>query len=587
MKNNFYSILCTVRNFIDDSSHEVEKRLFESIVKKLGFKYNNYNLENFKSEDFNSKILSYDYNIIPKALQIYYQENHIFENRSSITKPKFNTNSDNLIIGIQTEQNEPLLSQTLQLLAEHVYKILLNDTAKVSFRIILILPALPLAGTDLLEKMLKPYCITGQLVISDWNGKTVHRKSFEKEFQIYMQESNLLAPKIKIEQKMIRKVGHFRRPTKSQSSQYKCHRYFYEGNECVKELKEFIRNTVKQFEYESIMFFCPESKWLKESIEFAKNDLEIYDKIVIDTIDFEKKLDINKLKNNFKKCLFLFDLIDTGESYRNCIAVINKSNSGLVYEVMTVLITENESNTNLRSQIKDFILEVKQKSYDNPQICPLCKLGLEHDSKNEETYHLLSSFNFWALAEEAKFENENEFPSYIREPMKSVPIFSSMLTRNKAYLAYKTQLLLSQKGFKQLKNYIYISPDETGAKAYAKSLNSLYGIYTIVIPRADLEKLNSIETIDLNFLNTNFKDKNWYKEIERRDDDYIIFDEFTVSGATFKDITKLLHILYKTVVAYLPLIKFTEKDNINEIPLLSLYSFDIFISKPKLKPNLK
>src|SRR4051812_49198112 len=87
MKNNFYSILYTARNFIDDSNHEVEKKLFESCVKKLGFKYNNYSLENFKSQDVNSRTLTSDYNIIPKSLYEYYDANHIFEKKNLKTKP--------------------------------------------------------------------------------------------------------------------------------------------------------------------------------------------------------------------------------------------------------------------------------------------------------------------------------------------------------------------------------------------------------------------------------------------------------------------------------------------------------------------
>jgi orotate phosphoribosyltransferase-like protein len=588
MNKSVYTLLFDNRIGLEKSDIDLEDDLINAVLNSLKIKKKTSSGASHVVH-YTTKELLYNPNLLES------QTNNFLKKKGLLTtqkgKSSITDKNATIVIRINHSSNEPHRNTSVIGMCNLIHDIVKATENSIQHQFILVMNVLPSNGLRDLEELVSKYCKTERVLFFDREGRGLDGcRDMINVFNDHHKKTKYLSVKKNISTKLIRRVGHFLRAAEDGSTNYKCHKYFYEGQECIGDVEFFLKSLIRANGYRNVVYYCPESKWLKMAISGAI-DTHLKDQN-IKKVDIESNID--ELMNISDKTLLVFDLIDTGHTYNLIIQKIKELNAKLKFDTVSMLITNDSKNSSIKRELLYHLVDVMQHPYEGQQEnCPYCKLGILHDDKdlkNEVDNTYISTFNFWALAHDAGFGKEKHYPKLKRDPLKYVPDFKKMLIDNGAFLAYKTKALLTKKKIATLSDYIFLSTNEAGALSYAKTLQRMYNIHSIHISRKDIDRISLIlkRSNAREKIKEQFVDAKWYEELTRAvAKKIIVFDEFCVSKTTFETLNQMLEFSGKEVVCFLPLVNFSSEREIDGKKVLSLYSIDLLLSKPKIKLKQK
>ena len=411
--------------------------------------------------------------------------------------------------------------------------------------------------------------------------------------------------------KLIRRIGHFRRPLKGQHSA--CNQFFYDGQYCIDEIKNLLFSKVLQLQRENafntniIVYHCPESPWLADAI--YKTDAKLRRTKVAYGLDYSRKHDLEDLvrssKTNTKKVniLFVVALMDTGHTLVDKFTSLKELFPNARVTPLSILNAGQTTDLETKKKVRevhtdrygfvrvDFFLPVEQRSYPvYDDSCPMCKYDLlpKETSSNDVMDHL-TSYEMWLMCDGAGYKKEDFPPSGKRKLMKIMPDSIQLMRDNAAWLASKFDKLLSSQGLNRSSELIFLHPDETSNKLelkrrrakklklldtpsgyFAESLRLLRRYQCFSVPREIIRKILE-EKIKVTDIPDKYPD--FFKNLERLPEDIIIFDEVNVKGGTLLAIRDILKVAKKRPLAYLPILNLAPSKDLG-VPVFSLYEFN-------------
>ena len=407
--------------------------------------------------------------------------------------------------------------------------------------------------------------------------------------------------------KLIRRVGHFKRPINGQHAL--CNQFFYDGQYCIDEIKGLIFNKVLSlknhgaFDTDTIVYHCPESPWLSDAIYKANEKLRKLKKEY--DLEYTTSRDLDEFIRSAKpsaakiNILFVVALVHTGNTFvekyvslKNmypqakitCLSILN-------VEQRWPLMTKNntrEINAREYGPVKiEFFLPVQQTSYSvEEKNCPMCNHDLM--PKEIDLRDHLSSYEMWLICDRAGYKKEDFQPSKKRKLMEIMPDSLQLMRGNAAYLAYKFDKLLSSKNLNKSDSLILLHPNETSNKLelkrrrvkriklletpsgyFAESLRLLRAYQTFSVPR---DIIMEILGGKMSVAEIRSKHPEFFESVQKLPADIVIFDEVNVGGGTVSTIIDLLKVAKKKPLAYMPIMNFDPDKDIG-IPVYSLYEF--------------
>lgn len=383
--------------------------------------------------------------------------------------------------------------------------------------------------------------------------------------------------------KIIKRLGHFKRILKNGNKV--CHRYFYDGSKCIDEIVKIFTPIINEKLSENpnflLIFYSPFSPWLKDALIILKESFPV------ELYDLSNNVSVaNMKKAKTNSALFITDMIRTGETFQEKYEYLLDNFNDLLITSYTILTTRGTKLNNglLKLNIRGenisikYFLNVDQKEVPSEH-CELCKIGLPESDKYDENFDMLSTFDYWEMAKQAGFkEEEDDTPSH-RKSIGIVCDYSKMIEQNGSWLTFKIEKLLKRLNI-SLNDLVFVCPDESMPTIFSNYLRLLLSATVIKIPRKVLDKINN-STGDLSAILSEYSSESslWHIGLSSLvSKNIIVIDEFNVSSNTFKSIFRLVSHYGHYTVCFIPLVDFAPNSSSSlESPIYSLYSFQLSI----------
>lgn len=536
------------------------------------------------------------------------------------TNKKFKNSEDLIVIDIKSDFRD-----TAHLyLSSELDSILKTDLDNVSPRFVILLENIPASISRF--SSIECYIKSGKVLLIDKKKRFRYKDDVKvnKEFSFeLLTKSSLDRTKFKL----IRKIGHFGRFNDVLKLDLAaCNQFFYDGGDCTDDVSDVLFEKVCSlkendlFDTTMIIFDCPESPWLMDSILFLDSDLKtLKDDYSFNYTGYHNISDVKEISDEAENILFVVDLIHTGTVFIRCYNLLKSKYPNAKIKFVTILVSDTE-NTFIKlniaektAEIKvaddekiivDFFMCVNQKRYDVYGECPMCKklhMKIIEDS-SDINENILSSFEAWTMCDEAGYgkedfvtDRESSFPSQV--PM--LPNRLELIKENSAYLALKYKKHIERNSLLESSDLILVFPDErtsqkelerrtnsialeeTASGYFAETLMQLKEIEYFGIPRNILDKIKieKDKAPDLTFIQLEHNE--FYQKLRLLSDDIIIMDEFGLSGTTLKKIIAVLDIVKKKPKAYFPIFNFNPNilnSNDANYEVLSLYDFNLKVN---------
>jgi len=444
-----------------------------------------------------------------------------------------------------------------------------------------------LAEKDAFNLLLASLVEQGRLILVDSNGVTAGR--IEKDHRLpadypALRHQICQDPLGLLELKMMRRRGHFTRPREEGGKH--CFRFFYDGSECIREISHLIEASVKNRGGDKkpfLVYDCTESKWLEDAIITVAGRLQIVLINVGVLFDRPNLIPDEQRENGI---LFL-PLVDTGATLEKILLKWREKISDSLPKIITVLTTRasDERKRIRRGHCADCTYELEyflkvERGLEKTENCVLCELNVPNTSYDTESFELITSYDFWSMADEVGWKDEDYVPD-TRDPLVTCPDFPKMVKENGAWLASKIKYqLLSIIGKEFPANpVLLICPDEDGARILSAYIQVLHeGLTVVRVPEDDF-KVCRDPSSNLNEVLKKWElaRPHWYVQITEASSvaGIAIVEEFCVSGGTRKAFLRLLAALDRKALAHLAIVDFNPPASKESgIPCFSLYAFD-------------
>lgn len=534
---------------------------------------------------------------------------------------KFESNNEDLII-IDIKSN--LRNTTLLYLSNEIEKILKLDSNNYSPRFVILLENIP--ATIGMFSSIESFIKDGKVLLIDKKKRFKYKEEHvkvNKEFSFdLLSKSSLERTKFKL----IRKIGHYGRYNDEDKQELvACNQFFYDGRDCIEDISDLLFekvSTLKEisnFDTTKIIFDCPESPWLAESIILLDSDLRTLKNDY--SLSYNNFLNISEIKETYSEkesILFIVDLIHTATVFKKWYNFLTEKFPNSEIKAISILVSDTDSTyITLDQQIAeievrpenkvfvDFFLLVNQTRHERFGICPMCnELHMEiiKDSSfiNE---NILTSYEAWVMCDESGYDKEDFITDRVLPYPNQVPILPKrleLIKENSAYLALKYKKHIEKNNLLESPDLILVFPDERTSKKeldqrqkpieiedtasgyFAETLMQLKEIEYFGIPRNILDKINIGKDIisDLTFIKNEHNE--FYKKLLLLPEDIIIMDEFGLSGTTLLKIIAVLDMVKKKPKAYFPIFNFNpkvlSKKKKKNYEVLSLYNFNLKVN---------
>lgn len=471
----------------------------------------------------------------------------------------------------------------------------------------------------LLEKFIKDgsVCFLG---INGGEGNYFWKEELICEVDNFSEKIKYLKKDTKelIKYKLIKKVGHFKRSLNG--SHQACQEYYYDGRYCVSEVAKLLVERLianrSIFNPKHIVFYCPDSPWVKDVVILCSNEiLKLKSLTGYSDLNFESCININeynskeiaKEKINELSCqiLFVVDFIFSATTFQNeYLTRISKYFPNADIRGVSVLCSDsaidkfvgNKEAQVVRIEIPDldspietsYLQNVDHKVYDKyvgKDFCPMCHYDLlDPVSGLTEGNLKLSSYEMWLMANTSTYLNDHVQSKQYKK-LKNLPDTRKLIQEFGPYFAYKfSQNIDTYFSSQNEKPNIIVFPDErsnadyiesyqekigkypeniedTPSGFYATCLKELLGFEILPIPRSIMK---SIQDADISFNDIHNKFPEISKNLESlRTKKYIIIDEYYLSGDSFDVLLKIMNHFGHKPISFFPIINYG-LENLNE-----------------------
>ena len=394
----------------------------------------------------------------------------------------------------------------------------------------------------------------------------------------------------RLEQKLIRRRGHYTRPPASAGAHPLCRRYYFDGTLCKHEVHELVADYVSRtYGSSQPAFLLREdgaSDWLLEPLGAIAvgSELQLYR--VSDDID--PSLYLGK---EASPPLLVCEMVDTGETLRGVLQNLRVRHPQLRLRVMSVLGT---------SESKEFVIRVGDAGVDVPYLlrvdqehripgsqCEMCRLDIPWSREpSADDYVNLTSYDFWSMARDGGLrEYEKDVPPHRRGRTKDrglrlVPDFPAIVKANGAWLAAKIRQRVEREVTEWPVDTMLVCPlDEEGSTVLSDTLHRVLATDVVQVPRGVIQECaQHFGTPNMSRIRDQHGGDEWFQKLTRCADRMVVLDEFTVSGRTFLGIYALLGLLGKQILCCVALCDFgPDVDRASEqlaaFPVHSLYKW--------------
>lgn len=555
-----------------------------------------------------SKISKYS-NILSRKLNNYL----VSEYQILDSEKKFKNQSDLVVVDIKAN----LRNVAIVPLSGEIESILKKDINNSHPRFVIILDNIPAVYESFIS--IKNYIFNGKVLLIDKKKRFQYKnKKFEinKDFSFDDLAKTALN---KTKFKLVRKIGNYGRYKNATKKELiACNQYYYDGTNCRDDIGDVLFDKIvelqdKGFNVSKIIYHCPESPWLEDSLTLLKTDLLNLKNDY--NFNYNELKNINSINDVFKSSeniLFIVSLIHSGDTFRrkyNKLKIIFPNS-----QIKTIAVLFSGKSTHLKPRDNyidipisedesipvNFLLSVNQKQYPKFQGCPMCdELQMEIRDSSYINTDVLTSFETWTMCDEAGYIPEDYEPGR-EEPYPSLlpikPNSLKLIEENGAYIAIKYKKHIERNNLLQTPDLTLVFPDETSNKKeilkrganinleetpsgyLAATLMQLEEIEYFGIPREIINRLQDRRNkFFLSDIQVHYEE--FYNKLKLLSDDIIIMDEFGLSGGTLREIIKILGIVNKKPKAYFPIFNFNpkllNKDKLNGLKVISLYDFNI------------
>ena len=369
-----------------------------------------------------------------------------------------------------------------------------------------------------------------------------------------------LESQAEVERRLVRRVGHFERPT---SGDPVCSRYFWDGSYAVPGISRLIAGRIieavengEMAEPELVAIHSPMSPWLLKVAMTVADHLDLQDNPIIDVSrGFPEGLKSSQL---LQHVVLITDLVDTGNAAEEALRVLLDHGAEVepvIFAAMsrgTTGVVECHENTYLVSHL----FKVDPHSFLQVN-CPMCKLGIPHDSSTEESYYQIRAYDMWEMLLGHEWREESPVPPGAVK-LQSAPDLKVVFEEYGDWIALKLrERLTSLKSLGVGEDVTVVCPDEPNVLVLVDRLRTLYDhrLTVVAIPREAIGK--DVQTVRrLGRVARDRRDSSvWYTQLEHLAEKRIgvvVIDEFNASGGTVRGLMKLLKDSHIHVIAYLP-----------------------------------
>lgn len=379
-------------------------------------------------------------------------------------------------------------------------------------------------------------------------------------------------PEFRLEQKCIRRLGHFQNHY-YQGDSKTCRPYSYYMYDCSSELKTLFdawwQGTNNN--YEIILFDLRNNSEFREAIvAFAEENVLRVERI-IDVLD--NKIDVKDLID-YGEIVLVLDVVDSGTKLKQYVEALEALGLRIAQNI-AVAINKTGSKTN---KIGDFKIHgfLSKPVYRLEEECIQCKLGLPFSDDRGESFMRIRSYDMHYMVNDVGWESEPkvEVPK-IGLPYPKLPIFSKMLNDYGDWIVYKMYMLLRDNNLPD--SWFIIRPDEPDAMTISENLQRCtdYKITVISVPK---KCINDVQSNNDKWETVLPKLKNayWVEQIKKttKDSSALILDIINASDSTALSLINLVTCFDRNPFAYSCIIDYMPASSKITIPKNSLYKWN-------------
>ncbi len=451
-------------------------------------------------------------------------------------------------------------------------------------RVVLLLPHVPPAQ-EAFRKFIEPHVGNGRIVLIGDDGQLAPDACVPRPFDAAQYHIRLSAvredPYQLLQMKMVRRMGHFKWTYRS--GPHGCVRYLYDGELCRTELVTLFQEHITRI-YGStpcplVIYERGALNWLEDAVLALTTKIDCQN--VEDAIAMQpsKKKDLAATPP-----LLIIPMVDSGDTAKNILDRL-RGDGGLPKPHVLAVLTTQLTDTDKR--IRDLMIGgekypihclmlVEQRRGDDEGTCPRCLQQVPHSDLAQESYAMLTTYDFWDMVDAAGWQPENPVPTG-RKAMEAVPNFQRMIDQNGPWLAMKIRQRLESAPGGIPTDPIVVCPDEPASVLYTDYLRLLGRISTVIrIPRTVIDAC--AESADYQGLLRQWQGTDWHLQLSSASArELIVMDEFNYSGGTRAKVRRLLQQFGKRVLLYFSLVDFNPAGASDfHAPTYSLYEWQVY-----------
>ncbi|MFE0251039.1 hypothetical protein [Streptomyces sp. NPDC059010] len=270
-----------------------------------------------------------------------------------------------------------------------------------------------------------------------------------------------------------------------------------------------------------------------------------------------------------------FSVVDRTRTYEGIVDTLRGQDIRLAPRAWAVLITDSSSQLTLaKSSLPVYSEASRERSMKRREDCEQCAIGLPHTDPLRDRGHTLRSYDVWDIFLRSRWGSEKNTPPPFGHRFHYAPDLESVFAEHGNWLATKIMSLFEMLGVPP--GVVIVCPDEPPIKTLVARLSDLMGDrpMVITIPGEVLDHRTDPEHDETQMVLDKAHGQLWQKQLSHlkgRGDPVVLLDEFRASGTTARTMVDVLDHWGIEPRAYVPVIDFSEEQDLDGLPVHSLY----------------
>jgi len=401
-------------------------------------------------------------------------------------------------------------------------------------------------------------------------------------------------PAKRLDNKCIRRLGHFRSRDTSYGSN--CRHFSYYLDTCEAELRALFSDWWREFGggHKAILFDLKNNPYFRNIVKaFGSEHAMITERIV----DVLENKDLRKAVMQVGPCVLVLDVVDTGGTMLGHVGNLQKVGVQVSSNILTAINKGSLRRTFDQKLHVHGFLSRPSESENLP--CIQCKLKLRITPEAHEPSRKIRSYDMLHIAVESGFEPEpqEEVPANIGKEYPIIPNFTKALEQFGDWVAFK--IFHSFLSGSVPDDWFIIHPEEAGSTAISDRLQTFYenDLYIVKVPRGAIMQAQSLDNswaeVITAYEQRTSHEKDWVdqlRSVKGKGAAGVILDIFNGSGSTCKSIESLLNYFnvdpfcYFCFVDFDPAFIHTRKSSISKFSLYDWYNPRVLMNGNREEP---